>query len=206
MAFGTETPKGSTGTLVWSPEYLRLTAGLVFMIGVFVYALLQTRGIPTLAPQGLLLLVSSAIVGAYMAMNIGANDVANNLGPAVGSGAITLGGAIVIAAIFEAMGAIVAGGNVVSTIKGGIIDPEGIARASDFAWLMFSALLAGALWLNLATALGAPVSTTHSIIGAVMGAGIAASKRANANTVRLLNIVGHTVFAVGLWGTALLIR
>ena len=174
MTFGTEIPKGSRRKLIWSQEYLRLTAGLVFMIGVFVYALLQTRGIPALTPQGLLLLVSSAIVGAYMAMNIGANDVANNLGPAVGSGAITLGGAIAIAAVFEAMGAIVAGGNVVGTIKGGIIDPEGITRASDFAWLMFSALLAGALWLNLATALGAPVSTTHSIIGAVMGAGIAA--------------------------------
>ncbi|MCA1788804.1 MAG: inorganic phosphate transporter, partial [Thioalkalivibrio sp.] len=77
MAFGTEIPKGSTGKLVWSQEYLRLTAGLVFMIGVFVFALLQTRGIPALTPQGLLLLVSSAIVGAYMAMNIGANDVAN---------------------------------------------------------------------------------------------------------------------------------
>jgi inorganic phosphate transporter, PiT family len=174
VPFPIRNPKSSSGAVVWRPEYLRLTAGLIFMIGVFVYALLQTQGIPALAPQGLLLLVSSAIVGAYMAMNIGANDVANNLGPAVGSGAITMGSAILIAAVFEAMGAIIAGGNVVGTIKGGIIDPEGIRQASDFAWLMLSALLAGALWLNLATALGAPVSTTHSIIGAVMGAGVAA--------------------------------
>ncbi len=79
-----------------------------------------------------------------------------------------------VAAVFEALGAIVAGGDVVGTIKGGIIDPAAINDPALFAWVMFSALLAGALWLNLATAVGAPVSTTHSIIGAVMGAGIAA--------------------------------
>jgi PiT family inorganic phosphate transporter len=200
MALGAESPKGNPGKLIWSPEYLRLTAGLVFMIGVFVYALLQTRGIPALTPQGLLLLVSSAIVGAYMAMNIGANDVANNMGPAVGSGAITLGGAILIAAVFEAMGAIVAGGNVVGTIKGGIIDPSGIDRASDFAWLMFSALLASALWLNLATALGAPVSTTHSIIGAVMGAGVMAGGWALVNWGTIGQIVASWVISPVMGG------
>ncbi len=186
--------------MVWSPEYLRLTAGLVFMIGVFVYALLQTRGIPTLGPQGLLLLVASAIVGAYMAMNIGANDVANNLGPAVGSQAITLGGAIAIAVVFEALGAIVAGGDVVGTIKGGIIDPAGVENVAHFAWLMFSALLAGAVWLNLATALGAPVSTTHSIIGAVMGAGIAAGGWGLVNWATIGQIVASWVISPLLGG------
>ncbi|MCW8826321.1 MAG: inorganic phosphate transporter, partial [Gammaproteobacteria bacterium] len=83
-------------------------------------------------------------------------------------------GAIIIAAIFEASGALVAGGDVVSTIKKGIIDPAMIADSATFIWLMMAALLAGALWLNLATALGAPVSTTHSIVGGVLGAGIAA--------------------------------
>ena len=166
--------KSSNVELIRRPEYFRLTAGLIFMIGVFAYALLRTQGGAALGAQELLLLVSAAVVGAYMAMNIGANDVANNMGPAVGSGAITLGWAIVIAAIFEAMGAIIAGGDVVTTIKGRIIDPTEIADVSNFAWLMLSALLGAALWLNLATALGAPVSTTHSIIGAVMGAGIAA--------------------------------
>jgi PiT family inorganic phosphate transporter len=87
---------------------------------------------------------------------------------------MTMGWAIIVAAVFEALGAIVAGGDVVGTIKGGIIDPADISDPTVFAWVMFAALLAGALWLNLATALGAPVSTTHSIIGAVMGAGIAA--------------------------------
>jgi inorganic phosphate transporter, PiT family len=200
VALGTPGTKGPGSTMVWSQEYLRLTAGLVFMIGVFVFALLQTRGIPALTPQGLLLLVSSAIVGAYMAMNIGANDVANNLGPAVGSGALSLGGAILIAATFEAMGAIIAGGEVVGTIKGGIIDPDGIERVSDFAWLMFSALLAGALWLNLATAMGAPVSTTHSIIGAVMGAGVAAGGWGVVNWVTIGQIVASWVISPMMGG------
>lgn len=119
------------------------------------------------------LLAASAVVGAYMAMNIGANDVATNMGPAVGSRALTLSAALAVAAVFEVLGAVVAGGAVTSTIKGGIIDPGAVA-AADFAWLMLAALLAAALWLHLATALHAPVSTTHAIVGAVMGAGIAA--------------------------------
>jgi len=120
-------------------------------------------------------LTMAAIFGAYMAMNIGANDVANNVGPAVGSGALTIGGAVVIASIFEASGALLAGGDVVSTIKKGIIDPA--AFAGDpmiFVYAMAAALLSAALWLTLATWLKAPVSTTHSIVGGVMGAGIAA--------------------------------
>ena len=120
-------------------------------------------------------LVLAAVFGAYMAMNIGANDVANNVGPAVGSGALSIGGAVVIASIFEAGGALVAGGDVVGTIKKGIIDPA--AFGGDpmiFVYAMSAALLAAALWLNLATWLKAPVSTTHSIVGGVLGGGIAA--------------------------------
>jgi PiT family inorganic phosphate transporter len=120
-------------------------------------------------------LVLAAVFGAYMAMNIGANDVANNVGPAVGSGALTIGGAIIIASIFEAGGALIAGGDVVGTIKKGIIDPS--AFGGDpmvFVYAMSAALLAAALWLNLATWLKAPVSTTHSIVGGVLGGGIAA--------------------------------
>ncbi len=120
-------------------------------------------------------LVLAAVFGAYMAMNIGANDVANNVGPAVGSGALTIGGAIIIASIFEAAGALIAGGDVVGTIKKGIIDPA--AFGGDpmvFVYAMSAALLAAALWLNLATWLKAPVSTTHSIVGGVLGGGIAA--------------------------------
>jgi len=120
------------------------------------------------------ILVTAAAFGAYMALNIGANDVANNVGPAVGSKALSLVGAIIIAAVFESAGAILAGGDVVSTIKKGIIDPSLISDTNTFIWLMMAALLAAAIWLNIATALNAPVSTTHSIVGGVLGAGIAA--------------------------------
>ena len=120
-------------------------------------------------------LVLAAVFGAYMAMNIGANDVANNVGPAVGSGALTIGGAILIASIFEASGALIAGGDVVGTIKKGIISPDAFGNDPMlFVYGMSAALLAAALWLNLATWLKAPVSTTHSIVGGVLGGGIAA--------------------------------
>lgn len=155
-------------------QMLRLAAAVAFLIAVGFYAALNAEHLPGLSNQSLWFLIVAAGVGGYMAMNIGANDVANNMGPAVGSGAITLGWAILIAAVFEALGAIIAGGEVVGTIKGGIIDTKAFSDPERFTWLMLAALLAGALWLNLATMLGAPVSTTHSIIGAVMGAGIAA--------------------------------
>ncbi|MEM9470923.1 MAG: inorganic phosphate transporter [Pseudomonadota bacterium] len=121
------------------------------------------------------LIVAAAIVGGYMALNIGANDVANNVGPAVGSKAMSLMAALVIAAIFESAGAIIAGGDVVSTISKGIVDPQQVADANTFVWAMMAALLSCAMWVNLATWLGAPVSTTHSVVGGVMGAGIAAA-------------------------------
>ncbi|HAD25284.1 MAG TPA: anion permease, partial [Alphaproteobacteria bacterium] len=113
------------------------------------------------------------VIGGYMALNIGANDVANNVGPAVGSKALTLTGALIIAAIFEAAGAILAGGDVVSTISKGIIDPMAMPSTEHFIRAMISALLAAGIWLHMATYIGAPVSTTHSIVGGVLGAGIA---------------------------------
>ena len=122
-----------------------------------------------------LVVVVAAVFGAYMALNIGANDVANNMGPAVGANALTMGGAIAIAAIFESAGALLAGGDVVSTIAKGIIAPESMGSPQVFVWAMMSALLSSALWVNLATWVGAPVSTTHSVVGGVMGAGIAAA-------------------------------
>lgn len=124
---------------------------------------------------GTWVVVLAAAIGAYMALNIGANDVANNMGPAVGARAVTLGGALVIAALCETAGALLAGGDVVSTVSRGIVAPESVAAPEIFVWAMMAALLAGALWIHLATAMGAPVSTTHSIVGGVMGAGIAAA-------------------------------
>ncbi|UWR00491.1 inorganic phosphate transporter [Rhodobacteraceae bacterium S2214] len=122
-----------------------------------------------------LIVVIAACLGAYMALNIGANDVANNMGPAVGANALSMGGAIGIAIVFESAGALIAGGDVVSTIAKGIIEPESMGDAQTFMWAMMAALLSAALWVNLATWVGAPVSTTHSVVGGVMGAGIAAA-------------------------------
>ena len=122
-----------------------------------------------------MIVVIAACLGAYMALNIGANDVANNMGPAVGANALSMGGAIAIAIVFESAGALIAGGDVVSTIAKGIIAPESMGTSSTFIWAMMAALLSAALWVNLATWVGAPVSTTHSVVGGVMGAGIAAA-------------------------------
>ena len=152
-------------------ELTRIGMALLFMALALVYSFNLSGD----AGNSLFLAIAT-MFGAYMAMNIGANDVANNVGPAVGSKALTMGGAIVIAMIFEAGGAIIAGGDVVSTIKKGIINIDGFQGNSDrFIWAMMAALLAAALWLNLATFARAPVSTTHSIVGGVMGAGIAAA-------------------------------
>ncbi|WP_298261331.1 inorganic phosphate transporter [uncultured Litoreibacter sp.] len=122
-----------------------------------------------------LIVIIAACFGAYMALNIGANDVANNMGPAVGANALSMGGAIAIAVVFESAGALIAGGDVVSTIAKGIIAPESMGNAQTFMWAMLAALLSAALWVNLATWVGAPVSTTHSVVGGVMGAGIASA-------------------------------
>jgi len=142
----------------------------VFVVMVLLYSLYTFDNVPNS-----IFIVVATIFGAYMSMNIGANDVANNVGPAVGAKALTITGAIIIASIFETSGALIAGGEVVNTIKKGIIDPEMFSNVNQFVWAMTAALLAGALWLNLATYIGAPVSTTHSIVGGVMGAGIAAA-------------------------------
>ena len=152
-------------------DFMRLGFALFFMVAVLAYSFLSMGSVPNS-----MFLAIAALFGAYMAMNIGANDVANNVGPAVGSKALTMGGAIVIAGIFEAAGAFIAGGEVVKTIKKGIIDISAFGGNVDpFIWAMMAALLAAALWLNFATMMKAPVSTTHSIVGGVMGAGIAAA-------------------------------
>lgn len=164
-------------------ELFRLGIALLFIIGVMLYTLVRGEA------NGSMYVVVAAMLGGYMALNIGANDVANNVGPAVGSKALTLGGALVLAAIFEAAGAIIAGGEVVGTIRNGIIDPAKIADAETFVWVMMAALLAAAIWLNIATAVGAPVSTTHSIVGAVLGAGMASSGLGIANWPMVATIV-----------------
>ncbi|WP_108838477.1 inorganic phosphate transporter [Tateyamaria sp. Alg231-49] len=150
--------------------------------------------------NNLLIVVVAACLGAYMALNIGANDVANNMGPAVGANALSMGGAIAIAVVFESAGALIAGGDVVSTIAKGIIAPESMGTASVFIWAMMAALLSAALWVNLATWLGAPVSTTHSVVGGVMGAGIAAAGFAAVNWPTMGTIAASWVISPMLGG------
>jgi len=116
-----------------------------------------------------------------MALNIGANDVANNIDPTVGARVMPLMAALVMAALFEFVGAVIAGGSVVGTVRGGIVAPAALADTNTYVCAMMAALLAAALWLNLASMVGAPVSTTHSIVGGVMGGGIAAAGFAAAN-------------------------
>ena len=162
--------KIDTVTTTSLSAFAKFSLALLFIVLVFIWSYTVHEGLPNNT-----FLVLGAVFGAYMAMNIGANDVANNVGPAVGSKAMTMMWAIIIAAIFEALGAFIAGGDVVKTIKKGIIDPALISDPEVFIWVMSAALLSAAVWLNFATAIGAPVSTTHSIVGGVMGAGIAAA-------------------------------
>lgn len=176
-------------------EALRMAWVLLFIIIIMLFTHFNTPDVPDR-----IMLIVAAMIGGYMALNIGANDVANNVGPAVGSQALTLVGAIFIAGIFESAGALIAGGDVVNTIKGGIIDPSMIKDSAVFIWIMMAALLAGAVWLNFATAIGAPVSTTHSIVGGVMGAGIAAGGWSIVNWEQMAAIASSWVISPVLGG------
>ncbi|GMV61080.1 MAG: hypothetical protein AMXMBFR74_02490 [Parvibaculum sp.] len=143
---------------------------ILFLVAIFLF-------MSGLAPSGPLsfFVIAGGVIAGYMALNIGANDVANNMGPAVGSRALPLGAALLIAAICEAAGAILAGGDVVNTISKNIVVPDAGFEVRDFVMLMMASFLAAGMWLHLATFLNAPVSTTHSIVGGVLGAGIAAA-------------------------------
>ena len=147
-----------------------------------------------------LIIVAGSAIGAYMALNIGANDVANNVGPAVGANALSMGGALLIAAVFESAGALLAGGDVVGTISKGIIDPSYVSDPRTFIWAMMAALIASAVWVNLATWVGAPVSTTHSVVGGVMGAGIAAAGMTAVNWPKMSQIAASWVISPVLGG------
>ena len=119
---------------------------------------------------GSTLLLLTILFGFFMAWGVGANDVANAMGTSVGARAITLKQAVIIAMVFEFAGAYLAGGEVTSTIRSGIVDPELLSDDPDLlVYGMMSALLAAGIWLLIATTFGWPVSTTHSIVGAIVG-------------------------------------
>ncbi|BCL61239.1 phosphate transporter [Desulfomarina profundi] len=123
-----------------------------------------------IAAYGTTMIILAVIFGLYMTWGIGANDLANAMGTSVGAGAVSVKQAIIIAIIFEFLGAILAGGHVTKTIRKGIIDPSGIINNPEIlVYGMLASLLAAAVWLMVASAKGWPVSTTHSIIGALIG-------------------------------------
>lgn len=174
------------------PSLGRITISLALIIGAVFYAYYRAQ---SGGAEFAMWIAVAAGFGAYMALNIGANDVANNIGPTVGAGVLPLGIALILAAVFEFAGAIIAGGSVTGTVRGGIVAPESLADARVYVWVMMAALLAAALWLNLATMLAAPVSTTHSIVGGVMGGAIAAAGFSAVNWGVMANIAASWVIS-----------
>ncbi|MBS6153056.1 MAG: inorganic phosphate transporter [Campylobacter gracilis] len=139
--------------------------------GVTIYFLIWGFGFIGSGDKTLFLV--SVFLGIFMAFNIGGNDVANSFGTSVGSGTLSIAQALCIAAVFEASGAVIAGGEVTSTIRSGIIDLSKMdVHPRDFIYVMMSALFAAGAWLLFASRKGLPVSTTHAIIGGIVGSGL----------------------------------
>ena len=151
---------------------------------------------------GSTLLLLTILFGFFMAWGVGANDVANAMGTSVGAKAITLKQAIIIAMVFEFAGAYLAGGEVTSTIRKGIIDPETLSADPELlVYGMMSALLAAAIWLLVASTFGWPVSTTHSIVGAIVGFASVGISVDAVNWGKVGNIVSSWVVSPVLAGT-----
>lgn len=121
-----------------------------------------------------IVLLTTIIFAVFMAFNIGGNDVANSFGTSVGAGTLSMKQALVVAAIFEVSGAVLAGGEVTDTVRSGIVDLGAIDNLEpmNFAYIMMASLLGAAVWLLVATRMGWPVSTTHSIVGGIVGAAL----------------------------------
>jgi len=137
-----------------------------------------------------LVLISSSLISLYVALNIGGNDLANAMGTSVGSGALTLKKALFLSMIFNFLGAVLAGGHVTNTIRKGIVDPMLFLNTPERLVLgMLASLLAAGIWIHLASYYGLPVSTTHSIVGAVVGFGVLAVGPKAINWKGLLNVV-----------------
>ena len=145
-----------------------------------------------------IVIVFTALLGLYMAWNIGANDVANSMADAVGSGALSVRNAVIAAGLCEFAGAVLVGAHVTNTVRKGIVDPSVLASLpgvgpEEVAVMliigMSGALLSAAFWLNMSTLFGMPVSTTHSIVGAVAGFGIVAAGWHAVNWVKMGQIV-----------------
>ena len=149
-----------------------------------------------------ILIVLALVISFYMAWNIGANDVANAMGTSVGSGALTLKWAIVVAALMEFAGAFLVGSHVTNTVRKGIIDPVVFTGdPNSYIYGMMAALLAAGAWLNIASYKGWPVSTTHSIVGSVLGFGIVFSGFSSIHWNTVSQIAASWVISPLLSGT-----
>ena len=156
--------------------------------------------------SGTIFMIMAIVFGLYMTWGIGANDVANAMGTSVGSGAITVKQAILIAAIFEFAGAFIAGGTVTKTIRKGIIDPSSITGSPELlVYGMLAALLAAAIWLMIASTRGWPVSTTHSIVGAIVGFAVAGIGMHAVNWAKIGQIVASWLVSPLLGGVIALV-
>ena len=167
-----------------------------FVLLAFTSASFLTWGYGYIGGHQVTVFVLASCFAIFMAFNIGGNDVANSFGTSVGAGTLTIRQALLVAAVFEVSGAMLAGGAVTDTIRKGIVDLAPLsARADfdvmDFVYIMMSALLAAAMWLLIATRKGWPVSTTHSIIGGIVGASI---------TLAGLALGGNGALALVNWG------
>ena len=179
----------------------RLGLALVFAAAMALVGAMM----PGAAAPGLV--IAGVLVAALLALTIGANDVANALGPAVGAGAVSMGAGLALVALAEIAGAMLAGGRVSETLSTGILPAALMLRGPEPAAVMLAAMGAAAIWIALATWAGAPVSTTHAIVGGIAGAGLAVYGPAALNWRGLAGIatgwVASPVLA-GLTGAALL--
>lgn len=139
----------------------------------------------------LILFILASIFGIFMAFNIGGNDVANSFGTSVGAKTVTIKQALIIAAVFELSGAIFAGGEVTKTIRSGIVIFPDNLNPMLFVAIMLSALLSSGAWIFIATKKGLPVSTTHSIIGGIVGASV---------TMGIMHFNGGQTLSMVNWG------
>ncbi|MCI5220306.1 MAG: anion permease [Candidatus Electrothrix sp. LOE2] len=152
--------------------------------------------------HGTILIILAVIFGLYMTWGVGANDLANAMGTSVGAGAVTVKQAIGIAIIFEFAGAVLAGGHVTQTIRKGIIDPTSIVDKPEIlVYGMLAALLAAAVWLMVASAKGWPVSTTHSIVGALVGFALVGIGPDAVNWSKIGEIIASWVISPAVGGT-----
>ncbi|MBC6793928.1 inorganic phosphate transporter [Corynebacterium sp. LK26] len=155
-----------------SDKWWHLFFGGLLAINIVVFVFWAYDFVGPQANTAILLITIAFAV--FMAFNIGGNDVANSFGTSVGAGTLSMKQALVVASVFEVSGAVLAGGEVTDTVRSGIVDLNAIHGLDpmEFAFIMMSALLGAAVWLLVATRMGWPVSTTHSIVGGIVGAAL----------------------------------